>query len=170
MDITIHSTKTQKTQFKIKGRSGVLLTDNNKVSIESLKDASNKELFGAGEFEVAGISVIGIKNDENVVYIYEVDGLRICDFGGLSDTLAEGKLTQVGDVDILLLPVCPKSVEIMQQIESYFVIPYGYQSQEDLDKFLKESGMVTKNLAKFSVKKDEIIEDQTTEIIVLEQK
>lgn len=157
-------------QFKIKGRTGTLTTFENSVKIESSKDGSSKELTGAGEYEVAGISVIGLKNDGGVVFIYEVDGIRICHFGTVNDVLNEGKLTQVGDIEVLLLPVCAKSVEIMQQIEGYYVLPYGYATEEELGKFLKDSGFTVQRLPKFVLKREEIIEEQTSEIIVLESK
>lgn len=168
MDITLINSKDW--QFKIKGRIGTLFTLDNAVRIESSKDGSSKDLFGPGEYEVAGISVIGIKNNESTVFVYEVDNLRICHFGKQLDVLAEGKLTQVGDIDVLLLPIGPKSIEMMQQIEGYYVIPYGYSSEEELEKFLKESGISVKRLPKFSLKKEEIMEEQLTEIVVLESK
>ena len=56
---------------------------------------------------------------------------------------------------------------MMQQLESYYVIPFGQKSEEELEKFLKESGLVTQRISKFVLKKEEIIEDQTTEIIVI---
>lgn len=157
-------------QFKVKGRTGTLFTEENGVKIESGKDASVTELTGPGEYEVSGVSVISIKSDAEIAFVYEIDGLRICNFGKLTDTLAEGKLTLIGDIDILFLPVCAKSIEMMQQIESYFVIPYGYASEEELEKFLKECGLTVKRVPKFSLKKDEIIEDQLSEVVVLESK
>jgi len=39
-----------------------------------------------------------------------------------------------------------------------------------LEDFLKECGIVTENLPKFSIKKEDILEDQSTKIIVLEKK
>ena len=54
-----------------------------------------------------------------------------------------------------------------QQIESYYVIPFGYKSDDELDKFLKESGFAVEKVVKFSIKKDDIVEDQITEIKVL---
>jgi len=59
MDIS----RLDKKEFRIKGRSGTITTFENGVKIESSKDGSSKELNGAGEYEVAGISVIGVKND-----------------------------------------------------------------------------------------------------------
>ena len=166
MDITI-----TKNEFRIKGKSGVLNSRTNGVLISSTDGNTSKELFGAGEFEVSGISVIGLATEEKeLVFIYEVDGLRICNLNNITKKLSDSKASQVGDVDILLLPVGPSSIEMMQQLESYYVIPFGYANDEDLDKFLKESGMQVEKMTKFSLKKEEVIEESPTQIVVLEDK
>ncbi|MEK7168692.1 MAG: MBL fold metallo-hydrolase [Patescibacteria group bacterium] len=162
MDITY-----TKGEFKVKGKTGVLYSRTNGVLIESSDGNSKKELVGAGEYEVSGISVIGIKTDEGNIFVYEVDGLRICNLGQVSKKLSDNKLTQVGDIDILLLPNTHESIEIMQQIESYYVIPFGFNSEDELEKFLKESSLPVQKLSKFVLKKDDIVEDQTSEIIVI---
>lgn len=162
MDITYKDN-----EFRIKGRTGVLYSKSNGVLIESSDGNSKKELVGAGEYEVSGISVIGIKTDEGNVFVYEVDGLRICNLGQISKKLSDNKLTQVGDIDVLLLPNTHESIEIMQQIESYYVIPFGFNSVDELEKFLKESSLPFQKMNKFSLKKEDLIEDSTAQVIVL---
>lgn len=157
-------------EFKVKGKTGVLYSRSNGVQIESSDGNYKKELVGAGEYEVSGISVIGIKTDEGNIFVYEVDGLRICNLGQVSKKLSDGKLTQVGDIDILLLPNCSESIELMQQIESYYVIPFGFNTDEELEKFLKESSLQFEKMNKFSLKKEDLIEDSTAQIVVLETK
>lgn len=154
-------------EFRIKGKTGVLYSRPNGVLIESPDGNSKKELVGAGEYEVSGISVIGIKTEETTVFVYEIDNLRICNLGNQSKKLSDNKLTQVGDIDILLLPNTTESVEMLQQIESYYVIPFGFSTGEELEKFLKESSLPVEKMNKFSLKKDDIIEDQTSEIVVI---
>lgn len=155
-------------QFRIKGKTGVLYSKPSGVLIESSDATNSKELLGPGEYEVSGISVIGLQTEEGGVFIYEVDGLRILNLGNLSKKLPDSKLSSIGDIDILLLPVGDASLERMQQIESHYVIPFGQKSEEDLDKFLKESGLTVERLPKFSLKKEEIIEESPTQIILLE--
>jgi hypothetical protein len=46
-------------------------------------------------------------------------------------------------------------------------LPFGFSEGEELDKFLKESGLVVERLPKFSIKKDDIIEDSTAQIVIL---
>ncbi len=166
MDIT----KVSDSVFKIKGKTGFATTNAEGPTLESNTGDRSRSFTGAGEYEVAGISVIGVKTDETVVFVYEVDGLRICHLGKLTKKLSDSKVSQIGDIDILFLPIGNESVEMMQQIESYYVIPFGAENPEALDKFLKESGLTVEKLPKFALKKDEIIEDATAQIIILETK
>jgi L-ascorbate metabolism protein UlaG (beta-lactamase superfamily) len=165
MDIT----RVKEGIFKIKGKTGFAITDPEGFTLESIDGASKKVFTGAGEYEVAGISVIGTKTDEGVVFTYEVESLRICHLGNITKKLSDSKVSDIGDIDILFVPVTStsQSIEMIQQIESYYIIPFGYKNQEELDKFLKESGLVVEQLSKFSIKKDELIEDSTAQVIVL---
>lgn len=166
MDITLVKDQT----FKLKGKTGFALTDPNGLTLESITGENSKVFKGPGEYEVAGISVIGIKVEENTIFIYEVDGLRICHLGSITKKLSDNKVSAVGDVNVLLVPVTDQSVEMTQQIEADYVIPYGYKSEEELDKFLKETGLVVERMSKFNLKKEDLIEDSTAQIVVLENK
>ena len=157
-------------EFRIKGKTGILYSKPNGVLIESSDATSSRELSGAGEYEVSGISVIGVQTEEGNIFIYEVDGLRICNLGKLTKKLTDTKLSLLGDIDVLLLPVCSSAIEMMQQVESYYVIPFDCKSNDELEKFLKDSGLMVEKLPKFSLKKEEIIEESPTQIIVLESK
>lgn len=157
-------------EFRIKGRTGVLHSKPNGVLIESSDATNSKKLSGAGEYEVSGISVIGLQTEEGNIFIYEVDGLRICNLEKLTKKLTDTKLSLLGDIDVLLLPVCSSSIEIMQQVESYYVIPFGYKGNDELEKFLKDSGLTVERLPKFGLKKEEIIEESPAQIIILESK
>lgn len=154
-------------EFRIKGKTGVLYTRPNGVLIETLDGNSKKELDGAGEYEVSGISVIGVRTETGTVFVYEVDNLRICNLGQTEKKLSDSKISQIGDIDVLLLPNATESIELMQQIESYYIIPFGFKTEEDLEKFLKESSLPVEKMNKFSLKKEDIIEDSTAQIIVL---
>ncbi len=160
-------TKVSDSIFKIKGKTGFALTDPNGLKLESL-DGSNSKIFKtAGEYEVAGISVIGFKTEEGTVFVYEVDNLRICHLGNITKKLSDSKVSAIGDIDIVLVPVTAESIEMIQQIEGYYIIPFGYKTEEELEKFLKESGLVVEKMNKFSVKKDDLIEDSAAQVIVL---
>lgn len=162
MEITTVDDKT----FKIKGRTGVAIAAAIGPTIES-PNGEKMVFTGPGEYEVSGISVIGIPVNGEIVFIYEVDKLRICYMGNLSKKLLESKLSQIGNIDVLLVSVGNETIEIVQQIESYYVIPFGYKNDEELEKFLKASGLVVEKMTKFNIKKEELIEENPTQIIVL---
>ena len=217
MDITYlgHSS------FKIKTRTATIITDPFDAKMVGLKYPQNesdivtvshnhgdhnatdkvagfkKVIEGPGEYEVAGVSLMGYstfhdaKNGEergkNTIYVIEAEGLRILHLGDLGHIPGEDIIDEIGDVDVLMIPVGgfytigPKeAVEIVSKLEPYFVIPMHYKAEgmnaeladklSPLDDFLKESGLTTENLPKFTLKKEDILEDQNTKVIVLEKK
>ncbi len=156
-----------------------------------------KVVNGPGEYEILGVSIMGYptyhdaKNGQergkNTVYTIEVEGLRLAHLGDLGHTLSDDLIDELGDVDILMLPVGgfytigPKeATEIITKIEPYYVIPMHYSVDglnEDIksklapiDDFLKESGLTVERFPKFLIKKEDILEEQTTKIVVLEKK
>ncbi len=129
----------------------------------------------------------GEERGENTVYIIEADGLRVVHLGDLGHPLSDELVDEIGDVDVLMIPVGgfftigPKeATEIISKIEPYFVLPMHYKvpglspSLGDkllpVEDFLKESGIPTETLPKFSLKKEDILEDQNTKVIVLQTK
>lgn len=119
---------------------------------------------GPGEYEISGILVIGIATfhdsvrgqarGKNTVYLMEVDGISICHLGDLGHVLTSEQVEEIGDVDVLLLPVgggstinAAMAAEVIRQIEPKAVIPMHYKTpsiKRDLDPaedFLKEMGV-----------------------------
>lgn len=154
-----------------------------------------KVVSGPGEYEIMGVSIIGIasfhdnesgaKRGPNTIYVYEADGLRLCHLGDLGHNLSEGQLAAIGDIDILMIPVGgdytigPKeAVTEVQAIDPRFIIPMHYQAkglnQEafskllPVDQFLSESGMQVDKLEKFQIKKEDILPEQGAKIVLLE--
>ena len=99
-----------------------------------------------GEFEIKGVSIIGIpswhdeKNGEergkNIVYVIEIDGLRIAHLGDLGDKLTAEQLEEMGAIDILLVPVggkytidAKKALEVVKQVDPWVAIPMHYQDE-----------------------------------------
>lgn len=156
-----------------------------------------KVISGPGEYEVAGVSILGFpsfhdnekgaKRGKNTIYVIEADGLRLAHLGDLGHTLSEEMVGEIGDIDILMVPVGgeftigPKdAATVVSAIDPYYVFPMHYKLSgmneenfsklEPVESFLKESGLPVENLPKFSVKKEDIIEDQSTKVIILEKK
>lgn len=201
--------------FRIKGKRASLVTDPFDPKMVGLKFPSVKAdivtvshehkdhnmpglvkevkrvISGPGEYEISGVSIIGIptfhdekKGEErgrNTVYIIELDGLRICHLGDLGHTLKESTITAIGDVDVLMVPVGghftigPKrAVDVVQSIEPLIVIPMHYKSKglsenlkklKDVDVFLKEIGLPVEKMEKLSITRGDLGEDQ--KVVVL---
>ncbi|MFC2007970.1 MBL fold metallo-hydrolase [Chloroflexota bacterium] len=119
---------------------------------------------GPGEYEISGVLTIGIptfhdtekgkKRGKNTVYLMEIDGISVCHLGDLGHVLPDDQVEEIGDVDILLLPVggvstinAAMAAEVIRQLDPQVVIPMHYKTPEldreldPVDKFLKEMGI-----------------------------
>ncbi|MEK7550340.1 MAG: hypothetical protein AAB535_00940 [Patescibacteria group bacterium] len=160
MDITYlgHSS------FKIKTKTSLVHLNSTKISIES-QEGKAKEITGPGEYEISGISVIGINVNKKPVYVLEIEKLRVATLGNMDQKIDSGLVDQLGSIDVLIL--LPSQASAISEIDPYFAIP-AYE--DNLESFIKEVGLPNETLAKFSLKKEDILEDQNTKVIVLDKK
>lgn len=186
--------------FKYSKTEGDIVTishDHNDHNRKDLVDGTRFTVNGPGEYEISGVSIIGIRSfhDDkegslrggNTIYIYEMDSLRLAHLGDLGHPLSENQLESIGDVDILMVPVGgeftigPKeAAKIVQEIEPYFILPMHYQMPglnastfEKLlppSEFSKEVGLPAETLPKFTIRKEDIILDQPEKVILLERR
>ncbi|HYD34602.1 MAG TPA: MBL fold metallo-hydrolase [Vitreimonas sp.] len=146
-----------------------------------------------GEYEVAGISVFGVKTFHdahqgvergiNTVYTILIDGIRICHLGDLGHELTTDQLSEIGDVDVVLCPVGGHftidpvlAVKTINILEPSYAIPMHYRTDQHDDKvfsdlktlqdFLTEYGAAPAPVAKLSVDKGKLPEE--TELVVLQ--
>jgi L-ascorbate metabolism protein UlaG (beta-lactamase superfamily) len=119
---------------------------------------------GPGEYEISGVLMIGMptfhdaekgkQRGKNTVYIMEIDGVSVCHLGDLGHVLTDAQVEEIGDVDVLLLPVggvstinAPVAAEVIRQLEPQAVIPMHFKTPEldrelePVEKFLKEMGI-----------------------------
>ncbi len=128
----------------------------NSISIfsEELKTrpkTSERSFDWPGEYEAGGVSWIGYewkkKDDTKItLYHFEVEGMNVCHLHSIDEILDEATLKNLGDVDILLVPLGEKNsltaknaVKLVEHIEPRIVIPMLYTS-EALEEFKKEIG------------------------------
>lgn len=153
----------------------------------------SKVIAGPGEYEIAGVSIIGFpsfhddkKGEErgkNTVFVFEIDDMRIAHLGDLGHELSSDTLEEMGSIDILMIPVGGKytidsqgAVKVMQSIEPSIILPMHYfvpelQLSQELEKpeeFINASGIPFETMDKLIIKKSDIGEDQ--KIILLEKK
>ncbi len=121
-------------------------------------------IHGPGEYEISGVLIIGVatfhdadggsQRGKNTVYLMEVDGVSICHLGDLGHVLTSEQVEEIGNVDVLLLPVGGTSTidaavaaEVIRQLEPKAVVPMHYKTPlisrelDPVEKFLKEMGM-----------------------------
>lgn len=139
-----------------------------------------------GEYDIKDILVEGIiskhgaDKGDNIIYRIEVDGITICHMGDLGEPLNEKQLDHLNAVDILLIPVggrytlnAAKAMEVVNQIEPRIVVPMHYNvpglkvdGLDEVEKFIKESGLKPRYEEKIKLnKKDLPVED--TELVIL---
>ncbi len=165
---------------------------NQAASVKNVK----KIVDGPGEYEIMGVSIIGIPSyhddkkgqvrGKNTIYIYEMDGLRLAHLGDLGHTIGEELIEQIGDIDILMIPVGGKytigpkdAITVVQAVDPYIVLPMHYKMDNmnpelstglaPVDDFLSEVGLTVERLPKLSVKKEDLAE-ASSKVVVLEKK
>ena len=127
-------------------------------------DGEPRAVTGPGEYEIGGVLIIGIaafhdeergkQRGKNTVYLMEVDGVSVCHLGDLGHVLTAEQVEEIGDVDVLLLPVggvstinAEMAAEVIRQLEPKVVVPMHYKTPaisrelQPVEKFLKEMGI-----------------------------
>ncbi len=124
-----------------------------------------KIISGPGEYEIDGIFVIGIPTfhdgrqgklrGRNTVYLFDFEELTICHLGDLGHLPTQAQAEDLGDVDVLLIPVggvttigAARASEVISVLEPKIVIPMHYKTKavkelkvQPVDQFLKEMGI-----------------------------
>ncbi|MEO6396974.1 MAG: MBL fold metallo-hydrolase [Tepidiformaceae bacterium] len=192
--------------FRLKGRDGVVLTDPcppesgytigkqsaNIVTLSNRDDAgysyragldTNAHVLDApGEYEVGGILVTGLATKRldggrNVVFVVEIDGIRV---GHLGLASTQG-IDELKDVDILLFPAGggnslggPGAADVMTKVDPRAAIPMNFKTDvetadlQPLETFLKEIGSKPEPVLKVQYSRTQLPQDLT--IVVLEPK
>ena len=140
--------------------------------------------------EIKGIKFSGIptyhddaggrQRGNNIIFCFEVDGIRICHCGDLGHSLDNRQVADLGKVDILLIPVGGGptigpdiATEVYHRLAPKVVIPMHYKTdkcgfpQWGADAFVKGKDGVTRlKNSEVEFKSGEL--PDTTQIIVLE--
>lgn len=148
----------------------------------------------AGEYEIGGISVFGVpsfhddsqgaERGRNVIYTVLSDDIRVCHLGDLGHALSESQIEEIGEIDILLIPVGgvftidpAQAVKTIRALEPSIVIPMHYKTDmhkqdlfgelKTLEDFLKEYGVESSSVDKLDIEASNLPEE--TEVVVLNQ-
>lgn len=135
----------------------------------------SKEPFvvdGPGEYEVGDVTArgFGVKTTYdkveriNTIFHVRLEEMNIAFFGALGEPEIDPKiLSEIGDIDILLLPIgggdvleVPQAAKLAVKLEAKLIIPMHYDVAA-LRTFLKEIGAEsTKPVEKLTVKKKDV--------------
>jgi len=144
---------------------------------------------GPGEYEISNVLIIGIatyhdsvkgqSRGKNTAYLMEMDGVSVCHLGDIGHVLNDEQVEEMGNVDVLLLPVggvntinAAMAAEVIRKIEPKVVIPMHYKTSfldrqlDPVESFLKEMGMAqVEPRPKLSVSKSNL--PLSTQVFVL---
>ena len=157
--------------------------DHGDHNMESLvfppQDGKKKVISGPGEYEVKGVSINGFGSfhddkkgelrGKNTIYVIYIDEFRLCHLGDLGEGISEETLSQMGDIDILFVPVGgvftigpEKAGEVVHSIEPKVIIPMHYQQVginpqvfselSTVDVFISKTGLRTERFDRYFIK------------------
>lgn len=171
-----------------RGAADVLILADKNSKLYSATSGISGEHFDIedpGEYDIKGVTVTGIplKQEKGyvTVFLIESEDIRILNLSHIGEfNMKEDELEELGDIDILILPVGGNTVlsastasKVVNQIDPKIVIPSHYKMSDlilDLDsieKFVKEMGNKKEELDKLNIKKKDLTEEGT-KVVVLE--
>jgi len=164
----------------------VLAEKNKKLySASSGIQGEHFDVTDPGEYDIKGVTITGIplkQEDKFVtVFLLESEDIRILNLTHIKEfNLKEEELEELGDIDILILPVGGNTVmsaslasKVVNQVEPKIVIPSHYKMPgliidvDAVDKFIKEMGGKKEETEKLTLKKKDLTEEGT-KVVVLE--
>ena len=104
---------------------------------------SPRILSSPGEYEIGGVFITGVptfhdaqggrERGQNIVFLFDFDGLTVCHLGDLGHVLTQGHVESLDEIHVLLLPVggrstldAARAAEMVGLLEPKVVIPMHY--------------------------------------------
>jgi len=152
-------------------------------------NSEHRLVKGPGEYEISGVLILGISTyhdsvkgqtrGKNTIYLMEIDGVNVLHLGDLGHALNDQQAEEIGNVDVLLLPVggvntinAAMAAEVIRKLEPKMVVPMHYKTEkgspdlEPVENFLKEMGKtLVEPRPKLTVSRNSL--PLTTEVVVL---
>ena len=171
----------------IKGKADIVTISHQHKDHNYLKEIMDEPfvISEPGEYEVKGVYILGIpsghdsvegdERGQNIIYRYFFGGMVLAHLGGLRHLFSEDTIDQLGDVDILFVPVgnkhtlaTDKVAEPISQVEPRIVIPMHYQipglsyDLKPLSVFGSEMGVrIDAQLDRLKIKKKDFEAEET---------
>ncbi len=170
----------------------IVLAATPKVDHSKFKGVSGDPFIidGPGEYDVKGVTIRGIatyhdneqgaKYGNNTIFGLQLEGIRVCHLGCLGHELTQKQISEIGNCDILIIPVggdrtidAKKASSIINEIEPRIVIPTHYKlpklkyKLDSVDPFLKEMGASNiKPESKLKIKKSDLPKEETRVVVL----
>lgn len=137
--------------------------------------------FSEHGIEINGVEtfhdkVSGAEKGKNIIYNFEIDGINICHCGDLGHILNSDYAEEIGNVDILLIPVgggytidALDAVKVTKQLKPTIIIPMHYRTEAlgemghlfaKVDEFILASELKAKEYSELELNK-EILKDNS---------
>ena len=138
-----------------KGTVGLIVRTEGTTDSAKLRprDGEVQEVAGPGEFEIGGVSILGLKAGETTVMRVAVDEVRVVAAGRLRRQLTEEEIDGLGHVDVLVIPVgggdalgAIEAAKLVNAVEPSIVVPARYGASvggeyDPVGKFAQEMGL-----------------------------
>ena len=122
----------------------------------------------------------GKKRGNNTIFCFEIDGVKVCHLGDLGHPLNERQAAELGEIDLLLIPVggfftidAVTASQLCERLKPRVIIPMHYRNKKcafpisDVDEFLQGKKNVSRlDASEVKLKSGELPAD--TRIIVLQ--
>jgi L-ascorbate metabolism protein UlaG (beta-lactamase superfamily) len=142
-----------------------------------------------GEYESKGIPVYGIPAThekpedadyhKNTMYHLIVDDMHVVHLGGCQHPLTDEQLAQLGEVDVLMVPVgggdvldAAAAADLVSRMEPRLVIPMHFSMSDlnlkaaDVKAFIKETGLKAEETDKLKIAKKDLPQDDTRLVVM----
>jgi L-ascorbate metabolism protein UlaG (beta-lactamase superfamily) len=143
-----------------KASPGFLVHTSGPTDLDVLRPREGKrqEVGGPGEYEIGGVSLIGLSAGSTTVMRIDIDDIRVVAAGKLTKQLSNEEIDLLGHIDLLLIPVggtdaldTAHAVKLVHSLEPSYVVPISASipTPEDPDpvtKFAKELGALDASL------------------------
>ncbi|MDO8676224.1 MAG: MBL fold metallo-hydrolase [Candidatus Azambacteria bacterium] len=164
-------------------KSDILIYSKPRIEKMAFSDPESEVFIieSPGEYEVKGANIRGIADGKNIIYNIEMDEIKIAHLGFADKTLDSKKLAELEDPDIVIVPAgggdildSEGAMNAINQLEPSIAIPMLYDikglkiKRTPLSTFLKESEAKESPQPKLSIKKKDLVEEET-KIVILEQ-
>ena len=138
-----------------KGTLGIIVRTEGTTDPATLRhrDGELQEVWGPGEFEIGGVSILGLAAGETTVMRVAVDDVRVVAAGRLRRQLTEDEIDSLGHVDVLVIPVgggdalgAIEAAKLVNAVEPSIVVPARFGSgdggeYDPVGKFAQEMGL-----------------------------